>query len=162
MNKYALAQVNIARMLAPIDSPVMADFVDNLDRINELAEKSPGFIWRLQGEENNATALRVFDDDFLIINMSVWESKEALFSFTYSSAHVEILKRKREWFYKMTDMHMALWYVEAGHEPSPEEAKQRLNYLNEHGESPYAFTFKSTYTLADFDDYNSEFPNRLP
>lgn len=162
MEEYGLAQVNIARMLAPIDSPVMADFVKNLDRINELAEKSPGFIWRLQGEENNATALRVFDDDFLIINMSVWESKNALFNFTYSSAHVEILKRKKEWFHNMAEIHMALWYVEAGHNPSPEEAKQRLSYLNEHGESPYAFTFKSMYVMDDFIAYSSKPSNRLP
>lgn len=144
-----LAQVNIARMLAPIDDPVMADFVNNLDRINALAEKNEGFVWRLTGEENDATALRVFEDDFLIINMSVWESKESLFQFTYSSAHVEILKRKKEWFQKMTDMHMALWFVEIGHEPTPTEAKNRLRYLNQHGETPYAFGFKGTYLPDD-------------
>lgn len=151
--KYHLAQVNIARLLAPIDSPVLLDFVNNLDRINQLAEQTPGFVWRLKGEDNNATALRIFEDDFLIVNMSVWESKDALFGFTYSSGHVEILRRKKEWFYKMSDMHMALWYVEEGHEPTPEEAKKRLKYLNEEGESPYAFTFKSKYSLADAKDF---------
>ncbi len=153
MKNYLLAQVNIARLLAPIDSPVLLDFVNNLDRINELAERSPGFVWRLKGDDNNATALRVFEDDYLIINMSVWESKDALLGFTYSSGHVEILKRKKEWFHKMTDMHMALWYVEEGQEPSPDEAKKRLKYLNEVGESPYAFSFKSQYSITDMKDY---------
>ncbi len=144
-----LAQVNIARMLAPIDDPIMADFVNSLDRINALAEKSNGFVWRLAGEENNATALRVFQDDFLIINMSVWESKHSLFEFTYSSDHVAVLKRKKEWFQKMTDMHMALWYVKIGHTPTPEEAKSRLLYLNKHGDTPHAFGFKASYDPAD-------------
>ncbi len=155
MKNYHLAQVNIARLLAPIDSPVLLDFVNNLDRINELAEQSQGFIWRLKGDDNNATALRIFEDDFLIVNMSVWESKDALFGFTYSSDHVEILKRKKEWFHKISDMHMALWYIEAGHEPSADEAKERLKYLNEVGESPYAFTFKSKYSIADAHDYEA-------
>lgn len=149
MSEYHLAQVNIARMLAPIDSPAMADFVNNLDRINNIAEKNPGFVWRLTGDENNATALRVFEDDFLIINMSVWESIDSLFIFTYASRHSAVLKRKKEWFHKMADMHMCFWYVEAGHEPSPEEAKQRFQYLNSHGESPYAFSFKGKFSAED-------------
>ena len=156
MNNYHLAQVNIAKMLAPIDSSVMADFVNNLDRINGIAEKSPGFVWRLTGDENNATALRVFEDDFLIINMSVWESKEALFNFTYASQHAGILKRKNEWFHKLTDMHMCFWYVEVGHEPSPEEAKLRLQYLNDHGETPYAFSFKGKFSAEDAISYVPE------
>ncbi|MBU2945221.1 DUF3291 domain-containing protein [Zobellia uliginosa] len=149
MSNYHLSQVNIAKMLAPIDSPVMADFVKDLDRINAIADKSTGFIWRLQGDENNATALRVFEDDFLIINMSVWESKEALFNFTYASQHAGVMKRKKEWFHKMSDMHMCLWYTKEGHEPTPEEAKERLRYLNDYGESPYAFSFKGQFTAED-------------
>ncbi|WP_299899557.1 DUF3291 domain-containing protein [uncultured Aquimarina sp.] len=148
-----LAQVNIAEMLAPINDPIMADFVNNLDRINELAEKSDGFVWRLKGDEGNATAITVFDNLFLIINMSVWESMQDLFNFTYQSAHVEILKRKKEWFHKMPRMHMAFWYVEDGHEPSPTEAKERLYYLQEHGETPYAFSFKSKFTPEDATNY---------
>ncbi|MGY3793592.1 DUF3291 domain-containing protein [uncultured Aquimarina sp.] len=148
-----LAQVNIAEMLAPINDPIMADFVNNLDRINELAEKSDGFVWRLKGDEGNATAITVFDNLFLIINMSVWESMQDLFNFTYQSAHVEILKRKKEWFHKMPRMHMAFWYVEDGHEPSPAEAKERLYYLQEHGETPYAFSFKSKFTPEDATNY---------
>ncbi|QCW99386.1 DUF3291 domain-containing protein [Aggregatimonas sangjinii] len=153
---HYLSQVNIARMIAPIDSPMMADFVDNLDRINEIAEKHQGFVWRLKGEQNDATAMRVFEDDFLIINMSVWKSMDALFKFTYSSEHVAILKRKKEWFSAMKDMHMAFWYLPLGHLPTPDEAKARLQYLNQNGETPYAFTFKSKYTSEDALHFNPE------
>ncbi|WP_109434623.1 MULTISPECIES: DUF3291 domain-containing protein [Aquimarina] len=141
-----LAQVNIAEMLAPINDPIMEDFVNNLDRINALAEQSKGFVWRLKGDEGNATAITVFDNLFLIINMSVWENAETLFDFVYNTAHSEILKRKKEWFHKMPRMHMAFWYIEEGHQPSPEEAKERLYHLQEHGETPYAFSFKSKFT----------------
>lgn len=153
MSEHHLAQVNIARMLAPIESVEMRDFVDNLDRINGLAEESIGFVWRLKDEGDNAAALRIFDDDFLIVNMSVWESKEALFNFTYASRHAGVLKRKKEWFHKMADRHMCLWYVPSGTEPSPEEAKRRLKHLNEHGDSPYAFGFKGGYTVEEALNY---------
>jgi len=136
-------------MLAPIESPVMADFVNNLDRINAVAEQSGGFIWRLKDEDNNATALKIFEDDFLIVNMSVWNSMEALYNFTYQTAHVAIFKRKKEWFSKMTQMHMACWYVPEGKIPTTEQAKQRLAYLDSHGETPYAFTFKGKFSAAE-------------
>ncbi|QWX84709.1 DUF3291 domain-containing protein [Cellulophaga sp. HaHaR_3_176] len=148
-----LAQINIAKMVDAIDSPVMADFVNNLDRINQLAENSDGFIWRLIEADNNATELNVFDDNFIIVNMSVWETMDALFKFTYSSNHVEIFKRKKEWFHKMKEMHMAFWYVQESVMPSSEEAKERLNYLRKYGESPYAFTFKSKFTAVDAENY---------
>jgi len=109
--EFYLAQINIAKMVAPIDSPVMADFVANLDSINALAETSEGFVWRLKDESNNATAIKIFDDDFLIVNMSVWKNTEALFQFVYKSNHIEIFKRRKEWFEKMDEMHMAQWYV---------------------------------------------------
>ncbi len=142
-----LAQVNIAEMLAPIDDPIMADFVNNLDRINMLAEQSKGFVWRLKEEgDGNATSITVFDNIFLIINLSVWENTETLFDFVYKTAHADILKRKKEWFHKMPRMHMALWYIEDHHTPSPQEAKERLYYLQEHGETPYAFSFKNRFT----------------
>lgn len=151
-----LAQINIAEMLAPIDDPIMADFVANLDRINELAEKSNGFIWRLKDEEGNATAMTVFDNIFLIINMSVWKDKKVLHEYVYKSAHAEILKRKKEWFHKFPRMHMALWYVPDGHEPSPEEAKERLYHLQEYGDTPYAFSFKSTFSVEDSLSYQKK------
>jgi hypothetical protein len=147
--KHHLAQINIARMLAPIESPVMADFVNNLDRINALADSSNGFIWRLTNEANNATSIKIFDDDFLIVNMSVWTSVEALFHFTYQSSHTDIFRRRKDWFSKMDEMHMALWYVAAGTIPSTDEAKKRLAHLNAHGETPYAFSFKSAFTAED-------------
>jgi hypothetical protein len=137
-----IAQLNIAKMLGPIDSPIMADFVNNLEGINALAEESDGFIWRLTGEEDNATAIQVFDDMSIIINMSVWRDVDALKNYVYKTAHAEIMKRKKEWFSKMDSMHMVLWNIPEGNIPSPAEAKERLAYLNENGESDYAFTFK--------------------
>lgn len=137
-----LAQVNIAKMKGPIDSPIMADFVANLDRINALAEAHEGFVWRLKGDENNATAIKVFEDDFLIINMSVWKDKKSLSDYVYKSDHKEIFKRRAEWFESMSEMHMALWLVEEGHFPSPEEAKERLEYLQKNGETEFAFGFR--------------------
>lgn len=151
--KYHLAQINIAKMLAPIDSDIMADFVNNLDRINALADQSEGFVWRLAEEGNNATSVQLFDHEFYIVNMSVWTSVDALFQFTYATAHVEIFKRRKEWFSKMKDMHMALWYVEAGTIPSTLEGKRRLDYLNANGESPYAFSFKKKFTVEESLDY---------
>ena len=150
-----LAQVNIARMLAPLETDIMADFVANLDPINTLADRSEGFIWRLQGDENNATALRVFEDNYLIINMSVWKDLESLFQFVNGTEHLEIYKRKKEWFHKMTDHHMAFWYVEKGHEPTPDEAKNKLEYLSANGESPLAFTFKNRFSPSDLVAYLS-------
>ena len=153
MSTFNLAQVNIARMLAPINDALMTDFVANLDRINLVAENSEGYVWRLKNGNYNATSIQVFEDDFILINMSVWSSKKTLFEFTYSSAHVEILKRKKEWFSKMKDMHMALWYVPKGVEPTPEDAKERLDYLKANGESPYAFTFKNDFSAEEANRY---------
>ncbi|MEO5892365.1 MAG: DUF3291 domain-containing protein [Ferruginibacter sp.] len=147
--KFHLAQVNIAKMLAPIDSPVMADFVANLDRINALAEISAGFVWRLKEENNNATSIKVFNDDFIIVNMSVWEDAEALYQFVYKSNHVEIFKRRKEWFEKMTEMHMAIWYVPEAHLPTVEMAVARLEYLRNKGETPFAFSFKRKFTVEE-------------
>lgn len=148
-----IAQVNIARMLAPADSPVMADFVANLDRINALAESSIGFVWRLKSDDNNATSIKIFDDDYIIVNMSVWQNIDSLFEFVYRSAHVEIFKRRKEWFEKMMQMHMALWYVNPEHKPSTEEAKERLTYIRENGETPYAFSFKKRFSSTDLIDF---------
>jgi hypothetical protein len=144
---YQLAQVNIARMLAPITDPIMADFVNNLERINGLAESAPGFIWRLKTPAGDATSLRVFDDEWMIINMSVWDSVDALHQFTYYSPHVEIYRRRKEWFSKLTELGVALWWVPAGYTPTPEDAKAKLAYLNAHGPTPLAFTFKQPFTV---------------
>jgi hypothetical protein len=147
--EFQLAQINIARMLAPIDSPVMAEFVSNLDRINSLAENSTGFVWRLKDDTNNATSVKVYNDDFIIINMSVWSSVETLFDFVYKSPHTEIFKKRHSWFEKMPEMHMVLWYVESGHRPTVEEAIDRLDYLRANGETPFAFSFRKKFSAYD-------------
>jgi hypothetical protein len=138
-----LAQVNIARMLAPIDSPVMKDFVDNLDRINALAESSKGFVWRLKTDDNNATSLRIMDDDFLIVNLSVWQDLSSLFDFVYRTAHVEIYKRRGEWFEKMKESHTALWYVSENAYPTVKDAEEKILHLRKYGESDEVFSIKA-------------------
>lgn len=151
-----IAQINIALMLAPIDSPVMEDFVNNLDRINALAESSPGFVWRLKDDvTNDATSINVYDNDYIIVNMSVWESVDALFTFTYKSDHVEIFTRRKEWFKRMKDMHMVVWYIPDGYQPTALEGKERLEYMQKHGETPHAFTFRSKFSAEDAAQYQA-------
>jgi hypothetical protein len=137
---YHLAQLNIATMREPLDSPSMRDFVANLDRINALAEASPGFVWRLKDEEGDATAIRPFGE-MTLVNMSVWRDVAALTSFVYQSAHVEIMKRRREWFDRTGVAYLVLWWVPAGHEPTVAEAAERLALLRSQGASEAAFTF---------------------
>lgn len=146
---FHLAQLNIGRILAPLDSPVMADFTGNLERINALAETSPGFIWRLKDDANNATSIQIYDDNRIIVNMSVWNSFDELYAYVYKSMHTEFLKRRREWFEKMGELYHVLWHVPAGHLPDVAEARERLEYLRMHGETPYAFSFKKTFSVAD-------------
>ena len=153
---YQLAQVNIGKILAPMDNPVMEGFKSNLDPINKLAENSPGFIWRLKDETNNATSIKIFEDDFMLINMSVWESIDALYQFVYQSHHVQYVKRRKEWFEKMPEMFMALWYVPAGHEPTPLEAMERLNYLRKHGDTPFSFGFRNKFTAEEASQFHSK------
>jgi len=153
---YQLAQINIGRILGPIDGPVMAAFVANLDRINSLAEKSPGFVWRLKDDNNNATSIKIYNDDSLIVNMSVWEDLETLKEYVYKSAHVDMLRRSREWFSKLKEMHMALWYVPSGHTPSVEEAIERLDYLRTHGETPYAFSFRRRFSIEEYKAFRKD------
>jgi hypothetical protein len=148
MSKFELAQLNIARLKAPLESPLLADFVANLDRINALAEAADGFRWRLMTEDGNATSLRPFGDD-IAINMSVWRDLEALRSYVYQSAHVEIMKRRREWFDRSAEAYAVLWWVAAGHRPSIPEAVDRLQHLRTHGPSPTAFTFGTVFAAPD-------------
>ncbi|MBE7552094.1 MAG: DUF3291 domain-containing protein [Anaerolineales bacterium] len=143
--QYHLAQVNIGRIVAPLDDPLLAGFVARLDEINALADHSPGFVWRLQTEAGNATDLRPYEDERILVNMSVWESLEHLKTYVYKSAHVQVMRQRRQWFEKFEGMYMALWWVKAGHLPTVQEAKQRLEYLAEHGESPYVFTFSKPF-----------------
>lgn len=152
MSRLHLAQVNVAKRLAPMDDPIMKDFVDNVDRINVLADEHEGFVWRLKDEDKDVAA-KIFQDETLLINMSVWKSLDALFNYTYKSGHIEVFKRKKEWFSKMKMTHMAFWYVPEDYEPTFQDAKQRLDYLNEHGDTPYAFTFKSKFTTTESLNY---------
>ena len=142
---YHLAQLNIGRMLAAIDDPIMAEFVANLDRINALADGASGFIWRLQSDSGNATEFRPFADEMLIVNMSVWESLETLKDYVYKSAHAEIMRNRRQWFEKMDEVFTVLWWIPAGTIPTVEEAKARLESLRQHGETPYAFSFRRSF-----------------
>ena len=137
-----LAQVNIARMNTPLEDPAMAGFVARLDEINALADRSPGFVWRLQTPAGNATYLRPYDDDRILFNLSVWETVEDLRRYVYESAHVELLRQRHQWFARFEGVYAALWWVPAGHRPSIDEAKQRLASIAEKGPTPFAFTFK--------------------
>ena len=148
MHKYQLAQLNTARMKESLESPSMADFVANLDRINSLAEQSPGFIWRLKDEEGDATAIRPFGENVLV-NMSVWRDVASLSRYAFKSAHVEIMRRRREWFEKMAEAYAVLWWVPYGHRPSTSEAAERLVLLQRRGPSPQAFTFKESFPAPD-------------
>jgi Domain of unknown function (DUF3291) len=144
-SSYQLAQINIGRILAPIDDPQIADFVGNLDRINALADNHRGFVWRFQTDEGNATAVRPYEDATILVNMSVWETIEALANFVYRSAHTAYLRRRREWFEPMTETITALWWVPAGRVPSIDEGIERLEHLRAHGPSPEAFTFRDRF-----------------
>jgi heme-degrading monooxygenase HmoA len=143
-----LAQVNIALPREPLDSPALAEFVAALEPINALADASPGFVWRLQTEEGDATGIRAFGDDRLIVNMSVWESLPALRAFVYSSGHREVLRRRREWFERLGEAVLALWWVPAATLPTIAAAEARLEHLREHGPTPYAFTFRESFPPA--------------
>ena len=148
MSQYQLAQLNIGITRGPIDSPVMADFVANLDRINALAEQSSGFVWRLKDDAGNATDLRPYGEDTLV-NMSVWQDVESLRQYVYYTAHTQIMARRREFFERMKEAYMVLWWVKAGHTPTPEEAKVRLDCLRQHGPTAFAFTFKQAWPAPD-------------
>ena len=142
---YELAQVNIARFRLPQDHPANADFVNSLDRVNAIAESQPGFIWRLQGEGNDALDVQAFDDPNMAINMSVWSDIQSLVNFTYcNDEHKNIMRRRKEWFEKI-DFYMALWWVEQGHRPTIEEAKVRLELLRQQGSTYSSFTFKKPF-----------------
>lgn len=142
---WHIAQLNVARAVAPLDSPTLAEFMAALDGINALAEASPGFVWRLKSDSGNATDIKVGDDPNLIVNMSVWASVEALFDFVYRTSHTKVMARRREWFEKPAEAFQVLWWVPAGHRPTVEEALARLQNLRRHGSAPDAFTFKERY-----------------
>jgi Domain of unknown function (DUF3291) len=144
-----LAQLNVARGKAAIDSPEMADFVAHLDRINALADAAPGFVWRLQDESGNATSIRPYEDERMMVNLSVWESIEELWSFVYDTGHLEVMRRRREWFQKLATAYLVLWWVPDGHIPTVDEAIARLDHFHGQGPTPHAFTFKQRFKPAE-------------
>lgn len=148
MSNFELAQLNVATMKEPLESPSMADFVANLDRINALAEGSPGFVWRLQTEEGDATSVRPLGDKTLV-NVSVWRDAESLNRFVYESVHVEIMRRRKEWFEVMQEAYVVLWWVPEGHRPSASEAVERLERLRMHGPTLEAFTLRKPFPAPD-------------
>ena len=142
---YHLAQVNIATMKYPLEDERMAGFVNRLDEINALAEKSEGFIWRLKDETGNATEISAFTDPMIIVNMSVWENVEQLKNYVYKSLHVEVMRSRKEWFHLMKEAYYVLWWIPAGHMPTVEEAKIKLKLLQEKGPTAEAFDFKRPF-----------------
>jgi hypothetical protein len=142
---WHLAQVNIGRIVAPLDSAEMSGFVSRLDELNALADGSPGFVWRFQNESGNATYLRPYDDDRILFNLSVWESPEHLRQYVYGVVHAEMIRQRHQWFEKMADAFLALWWIPAGHRPTVDEAKERLVLLREHGPGDRAFTFRQSF-----------------
>ena len=148
---YNLAQVNIARMLAPLDDPIMDEFVARLDTVNAFADASPGFIWRLQTPEGNATDVRAYADETILVNMSVWASLEDLTRYVYASEsmHRDVMKQRSRWFQRFDGPYMALWGVPQGHIPTVEDARERLEHLRVHGETPYAFSFRKPFPAPD-------------
>ncbi|MGD8348447.1 MAG: DUF3291 domain-containing protein [Gammaproteobacteria bacterium] len=144
MVEHQLAQLNIARMKFPLEAPGMADFVARLDEINALADAAPGFVWRLQTEDGDATGIDDFGADILV-NMSVWRDIESLREFAFRSAHRQVLTRRGEWFDSMSEAYAVLWWIPAGHIPTLEEARERLDSLRRDGPGPRAFTFRQSF-----------------
>jgi hypothetical protein len=158
---YELAQVNIARLAAPLEDPALADFVAALDPVNAAADVAPGFVWRLQTEDGDATAIRAFEWDAassagVIVNMSVWTDVASLAVFVYGQMHRGVLKRRREWFQRMREAYTACWWVPAGHRPSTGEAEERLEHLRAQGPTPWAFTLRTHFPPPE--EQNSEQP----
>jgi len=149
MSRYQLAQLNVARIKGPMDSPIMAEFVANLDRVNALAEQSPGYAWRLKTDEGNATSVSSPLGDDVIVNMSVWEDVAALNHYVYKTAHVEIMKRRKEWFETIREAYVVLWWVPRGQYPTVLDAVERLEHLRQHGPSERAFTFRQAFAAPD-------------
>ncbi len=143
---YHLAQYNVAKLVAPLEDLRLAEFRARLDEINQLGDRSPGFVWRHQNADGNSTGTRVGADPLVVINYTVWESLDSLFEYTYHSDHVEVFRKRRDWFADHAGApYFVMWWIPAGHIPSVEEAEERLAYLAEHGPSAHAFTFKQRF-----------------
>jgi len=142
---HHLAQLNVGRLRAPHESPVVAEFMEALDHINALAEGSDGFVWRLQTDDGNATAIQPYEDPLIIVNMSVWSSLDALKAFVYDTEHRDYLRRRREWFEPMAEAYLVLWWVPIGETPTVEDAVARLDAFRTAGPTPEAFSLRQTF-----------------
>lgn len=149
MSQFRVAQLNVARLLAPLDAPETADFVAGLDPINALADAAPGLIWRLQTDDGDATGVRFGADEMLIVNFSVWETIDALAEYAYRSEHRRYLARRREWFERNTEAHTVLWWIPRGSIPTLADAGKRLALLRSVGPTGQAFTFKTAVAPPD-------------
>lgn len=147
--KWHLAQVNIGVARYAYSEPEFAEFVDNLDRINALADNAPGFVWRYAAEDETAVGTNIFGDDDMLFNMSVWESREALMDYVYKTDHVNIMRKRAEWFVRQKGPILALWWQPAGELPTPAEAMHRLQILEREGPSPEAFTFRNFFAAPE-------------
>jgi hypothetical protein len=146
MHTYQIAEINVARMKGvTINDPLMKEFVENLDKVNGIAENSEGFVWRLKDENNNATSLNPYNDQQVIINVSVWESMATLEAFMYKTFHSEFLKRRKEWFQAYGKAHTALWWIPTGQFPSMQEAVEKLDYLQYHGPTEHVFDLRNKF-----------------
>ena len=145
MPEFDIAQLNIARARGPLEGEIMAEFMGRLDEINALAEASPGFVWRLKGENNNNTALKVSDDPLFIVNLSAWRSIDELWAFTYASTHKELFRRRFDWFERSPTPSMVMWWIPRGTVLGVDEALARLKRLTADGPTPAAFTFKQRF-----------------
>lgn len=147
---YHIAEFNIGRLKYPKDSIEVKDFMDALDHVNSMGETTEGFVWMLKDEEGyGATGVEAFDDPQIIVNYTIWDSIDKLHTFTYSGDHIEVFRRRREWFEKHEQPSLVLWWIKEGEIPSIEEAKERLDYLRRHGPSPFAFNFTKRFVPAD-------------
>jgi hypothetical protein len=158
---YELAEVNIARLKTPLDSPQLKDFVDALDPVNADADAADGFVWRLQSDTGNATDVPVFGDSWLILNMSVWRDADSLTAYMYQGRHREMLARRREWFERVEEAMVTLWWVPAGHRPTVAEAESRLLHIRTHGPTPYAFTLRTQFPPQGAEPLVGEVPEGL-
>lgn len=148
-SSWHLAQINVATALHPLDDQRMSSFVEQLDDVNAMADDSPGFIWRLQSDSGNAVDIRFGDDPMLIVNMSVWQSIEALYEFAYKTAHRQLLVDRRQWFRRPENAYQALWWVAVGHQPTVDEGMQRLALLQTSGPTEGAFKFRTHFPPPD-------------
>jgi hypothetical protein len=144
MSAFQLAQLNVSKLLEPLDSPRLAEFVANIGRINALAEDAPGFVWRLQGDGGDATGFRPYGDDY-VVNLTVWQDVDSLHAYAYHSAHADMFRRRNEWFKRSPVPTVAMWWVPAGHIPTMVEARAKLELLRAQGPSAESFTFKLRY-----------------